>query len=205
MIHLRPCFHLLLIAGLFLTGCSKSQSARPSSAAKSAARELRDMAPASEMPARQPEQGQGPGQGGDKYDLIVENPFLAAKTNPLSTFSIDVDTASYSKTRMFLLEHRPTAAGRRGADRRTHQLLPLQLLRRRPTSIRSRSTRKWPRARGARDHRLVRIGIKGKEMPTQQRPASNLVFLLDVSGSMDQPNKLPLLQARHEDAGRPAR
>jgi Ca-activated chloride channel family protein len=45
-----------------------------------------------------------------------------------------------------------------------------------------------------RDHRLVRIGIKGKETPPRQRPLSNLVFLLDVSGSMAQPNKLPLLQ-----------
>ena len=49
-------------------------------------------------------EGMGPGRGGDKYDLIVENPFRRALDEPLSTFSIDVDTASYAKTRMCLLE-----------------------------------------------------------------------------------------------------
>jgi Ca-activated chloride channel family protein len=151
------------------------------------------MAPASEALAGKPEEGQGPGQGGDKYDLIVENTFLAAQANPRSTFSIDVDTASYSKTRMFLLQ--------------TGRLPPADAVRieelinyfvysyppptdEHPFAVHAEvAACPW-----ARDHRLVRIGIKGKEMPQQQRPLSNLVFLLDVSGSMAQPNKLPLLQ-----------
>ena len=56
-------------------------------------------------PGAQPEEGIGPGEGGDKFDHVVENPFRRVADDPLSTFSIDVDTASYSKTRMFLLEH----------------------------------------------------------------------------------------------------
>ncbi|HEX5102460.1 MAG TPA: von Willebrand factor type A domain-containing protein, partial [Pirellulaceae bacterium] len=51
------------------------------------------------------DQGRGPGEGGDKFAYIDENPFLAVKDTPLSTFSIDVDTASYAKTRAYLLEH----------------------------------------------------------------------------------------------------
>jgi hypothetical protein len=49
--------------------------------------------------------GVGPGQGGDRFDHIVENPFLAVSDKALSTFSVDVDTASYSKTRMYLMQH----------------------------------------------------------------------------------------------------
>ena len=56
-------------------------------------------------PGASPEEGIGPGEGGDKFDHVVENPFRRVADDPLSTFSIDVDTASYSKTRMFLLEH----------------------------------------------------------------------------------------------------
>ena len=50
------------------------------------------------------DKGRGPGVGGDKYDLIVEGSFVPVREQPLSTFSIDVDTASYSKTRMYLLQ-----------------------------------------------------------------------------------------------------
>ena len=58
---------------------------------------------------------------------------------------------------------------------------------------RSPPTSKSPAARGQPEHRLVRIGIKGREMDRDKRPQSNLVFLVDVSGSMDEPNKLPLV------------
>ncbi len=52
-----------------------------------------------------PDEGRGPGEGGDRYSRIVENPFLKATDNPLSTFSIDVDTASYAKVRRFLMQN----------------------------------------------------------------------------------------------------
>ncbi len=141
----------------------------------------------------EPEEGLGPGQGGDKYDRIVENPFLAARQNPLSTFSIDVDTASYSKARMYLFEH--------------HQLPPEDAVRIEelvnyfPYDYAGPKD-EHPFAANVEvaqcpwkpEHRLVRIGIKGKDMQQQERPLSNLVFLLDVSGSMNAPNKLPLLK-----------
>jgi Ca-activated chloride channel family protein len=138
------------------------------------------------------EQGRGPGEGGDKHAFIEENEFLAVRDTPLSTFSIDVDTASYAKTRSYLLEH--------------HRLPP-------PDAVRIEElinyfdyayagpTDDHPFAVDLEtvecpwqpQHRLLRIGIQGKRAD-QQRPVSNLVFLIDVSGSMDQPNKLPLVQ-----------
>lgn len=137
--------------------------------------------------------GRGPGMGGDRYDRLVETPFRAVKDNPLSTFSIDVDTASYANVRRFLLQE-----GR----------LPP------PDAVRieelinyfdydySGPTDDVPFAAHIEvagcpwqpEHRLVRIGLKGREIENQQRPRSNLVFLLDVSGSMDSPDKLPLLK-----------
>ena len=195
MAHMRPHFCLVLITMLVIAGCGREKSAyKP---AERATLPARDSA-ASEMlaePARPglAQQGQGPGQGGDKYDLIVENPFLAAKTNPLSTFSIDVDTASYSKTRMYLLEEGqlPPADAVRIEELVNyfvyHYAPPTD---EHPFAVHAEVAQcPWTPA-----HRLVRIGIKGKEMPQQERPQSNLVFLLDVSGSMDQPNKLPLLK-----------
>ena len=111
----------------------------------------------------------------------------------MSTFSIDVDTASYAKTRMYLLEHGqlpPTDAVR------IEELVNYFVYHYAPPTDEHPfavhvEVAQCPWTPG---HRLVRIGIKGKEMPQQKRPPSNLVFLLDVSGSMDQPNKLPLLK-----------
>jgi Ca-activated chloride channel family protein len=137
------------------------------------------------------DEGMGPGQGGDKYDLIEENIFLATIDSPLSTFSIDVDTASYAKTRMYLLEH--------------HRLPPPDAVRieelvnyfdydyapptdHQPFAVHIETAPcPWQPK-----HHLARIGIKGRELD-EHRPPSNLVFLIDVSGSMDYPNKLPLV------------
>ena len=137
--------------------------------------------------------GRGPGRAGDQYLRLVENPFRAVKDHPLSTFSIDVDTASYANVRRFLLQE--------------NQLPP-------PDAVRieelvnyfdydySGPTDDVPFASHievagcpwAPEHRLVRIALKGYELDTSQRPKSNLVFLLDVSGSMSSNDKLPLLQ-----------
>jgi Ca-activated chloride channel family protein len=148
---------------------------------------------AAEVPAAESAEGMGPGQGGDKYDQIVENDFLAARQTPLSTFSIDVDTASYAKTRMFLLDNRrlpPPDAVRieelvnyfnydYAGPEDEHPFAANVEIAQCP----------WQPA-----HRLVRIGIKGQEVEQERRPASNLVFLIDVSGSMSYGNKLPLLK-----------
>jgi Ca-activated chloride channel family protein len=152
-----------------------------------------DPAMAPPVPAQPPGDGVGPGRGGDKFDRIVENDFVAVANDPRSTFSIDVDTASYSKVRSYLMEN--------------NRLPP-------PDSVRIEELINYfvydyqgpsgehPFAAHVEvaecpwkpQHRLVRIGIKGQEIEQEQRPPSNLVFLLDVSGSMDQANKLPLLK-----------
>lgn len=128
----------------------------------------------------------------EAYVPLHENVFLAAKENPLSTFSIDVDTASYSNVRRLLdNEVRPPA----GAIR-TEELINYfrynypQPSGQDPFSVNLEVGRApWNAERG-----LVRIGLKGRELPTEERGPANLVFLIDVSGSMDEPDKLPLLQ-----------
>jgi len=136
--------------------------------------------------------GVGPGQAGDRFDHIIENPFLAVSDKPLSTFSVDVDTASYSKTRMYLMQHNqlppPDAVRIEELVNYFHyDYAP-------PTNEHPFAVHVETAACPWRDeHRLVRVGIKGKELD-EQRPASNLVFLLDVSGSMNSPNKLPLVK-----------
>lgn len=138
-------------------------------------------------------QGMGPGSAGDRHAPISENAFVEVMHEPLSTFSIDVDTASYSKVRMYLMEHgvlpRPDAV-------RIEELVnyfPYDYAA--PTGdVPFAAHVEVAGCPWAPQHRLVRIGIKGRELDRLARPASNLVFLLDVSGSMDQPNRLPLVK-----------
>ncbi len=131
--------------------------------------------------------------GNESYAPIVENDFLSPLKEPLSTFSVDVDTAAYANVRRFLEQG---------------QLPP-------PDAVRIEEMLNYfsydyaPPADGKpfavhvemaacpwnTKHRLARIAIKGKEVPRDKRPPSNLVFLVDVSGSMDEPNKLPLVKA----------
>ena len=140
------------------------------------------------------DQGSGPGQGGDQYERIVENDFLSPWDSPYSTFSIDVDTAAYSKVRMYLNQNqlpRPDAV-------RIEELINYF-----PYAYEPPSSDESAPPFAARmslsecpwnpNHRLVRIGVKGQEIEPDQRPSSNLVFLIDVSGSMGRANKLPLL------------
>ncbi len=195
---------LLSICILF-TGCGRS--------APNATSEVRtgtaalDIDAVASRPAAQPlgmpwepivdnaDEGVGPGQGGDKYDQIVENAFLRVDNHPLSTFSVDVDTASYSKVRQFLFDHnqlpRPHAV-------RIEELVNYFDYDYSPPA----DHESGPFATHVAvaqcpwndEHRLVRIALKGRVVEQEQRPKSNLVFLIDVSGSMNQPNKLPLLK-----------
>ncbi len=140
------------------------------------------------------DEGRGPGMSGDKFDPITDNPFKRVDEHPLSTFSVDVDTASYSKTRDFLMRAnqlpRPDAV-------RIEELVnyfdydydaPANDAEH-PFAARVNITScPWNDA-----HRLARIAIKGKTMQQDERPACNLVFLIDTSGSMNEPNKLPLV------------
>ena len=134
-----------------------------------------------------------PAPGTEYYAPIVEQGFASPIHEPLSTFSIDVDTASYANVRRFL---------------NSGQLPPADAVR--IEELINYFEYEYPSPDGetpfathvavtecpwASQHRLVRIGIKGREVPAAERAASNLVFLLDVSGSMNEPDKLPLLVA----------
>lgn len=138
--------------------------------------------------------GQGAGQefNTEQYNRIYENPFYEVGKTPLSTFSIDVDTASYSNTRRFL---------------QSNQLPPPDAVRieelinyfptndegpgdAHPFAVRT-ETGPCP---WAPTHQIVRVNLKGRPIAKQNVPPRNLVWLIDVSGSMQDPNKLPLLK-----------
>ena len=129
----------------------------------------------------------------EQYDDIVENRFLSATENPLSTFSIDVDGASYSNVRRILqMGHLPTPGAVRIEEfiNYFHYNYP-QPTGDDPFSINTEiADCPW-----STQHKLVTIGLQGKKIPTEKLPASNLVFLIDVSGSMFEPDKLPLVKA----------
>ena len=128
----------------------------------------------------------------EAYAAVNENDFLSSAETPLSTFSIDVDTASYANVRRFLQEDSLPPAG----AIRTEELINYftynypQPIGEQPFSVNLEVSRApWDTKR-----ELVRIGLKGRELPASERPPANLVFLIDVSGSMNEPDKLPLLQ-----------
>lgn len=129
----------------------------------------------------------------EQYDPIIENKFIEVVLDQaVSTFSSDVDTASYSNMRRFLSRgQRPPANSIRIEEWVNYfQYDYPQPKDDVPFGV-SLETAECPWQPG---HRLVRIGVKGKEVHRKERPASNLVFLLDVSGSMKDRDKLPLLQ-----------
>ncbi|WP_245895612.1 vWA domain-containing protein [Flavobacterium album] len=128
----------------------------------------------------------------EEYDRIVENDFKEAKANPLSTFSIDVDNASYSNVRRII------EAGQmpeKGAVRIEEFINYFDYGYPQPEGDKpfSITTEVWdtPWKDG---HQLVRIGLQGKSLDYENLRPSNLVFLLDTSGSMESPEKLPLLR-----------
>ncbi|MBI2435590.1 MAG: VWA domain-containing protein [Candidatus Hydrogenedentes bacterium] len=128
----------------------------------------------------------------ESYAPIVEKPFLSVAQQPLSTFGIDVDSASYSNVRRFIEQG---------------QLPP-------PDAVRIEELinyfdYEYPEPTGthpfslnvetgvcpwAPEHLLAKIGLKAREVPRAERPLTNLVFLIDVSGSMQPSNKLPLVR-----------
>lgn len=128
----------------------------------------------------------------EEYDAIVENHFQLVKTSPLSTFSIDVDNASYSNVRRFLNNHSMPPAG----SVRIEELVNYfdynypQPEGKHPFSINTDVAQSpWNES-----NQLLRIGLQGKSISDEDLMPSNLVFLIDVSGSMSDQNKLPLLR-----------
>ncbi len=124
--------------------------------------------------------------------MYSDNGYVLVEQEPLSTFSIDVDTASYANVRRFLQHGQlpPPDAVRieelinyfdydyAGPEGETPFAAQMDV-----------ASAPW-----RPEHRLVRIGLKGAEITREERPAANLVFLLDVSGSMKAENKLPLVK-----------
>jgi len=128
----------------------------------------------------------------EAYDRVEDNPFLDVRQNPLSTFSIDVDTASYANVRRFINSGRlpPKDAVRIEAMINYFHYDDPQPDGEAPFSV---SLEVAP-APWMVEHQLLRIGLKGAVFEMEDRPPSNLVFLLDVSGSMRAANKLPLVK-----------
>ncbi len=128
----------------------------------------------------------------EDYKKIDENEFLAVKENPLSTFSIDVDTASYSNIRRFINDGQlpPKDAVRIEEMINYFKYDYPQPEGSEPFSISTElADCPWETS-----HKLVQIGLQGKNIDIQNAPASNLVFLIDTSGSMQDARKLPLLK-----------
>ena len=129
----------------------------------------------------------------EAYNTIEENIFHGALKNPLSTFSIDVDAASYSNIRRFINNgiRPPKDAVRIEEMINYFDYDYSQPKDAHPFAVHTEiSTAPWNLK-----HRLIHIGLQGKKIPTENLPASNLVFLLDVSGSMADANKLPLVKS----------
>ena len=132
------------------------------------------------------------GHSGDRYGTFIDQPWKSSDRYPLSTFSIDVDTASYGNVRRMIREGRgiPQDAVRIEECVNAFNYHYAPPLGDGPFAV-GATLAHCPWAPG---HELVRVAIKGREIAAGQRPASNLVFLIDVSGSMKSPDKLPLLK-----------
>lgn len=128
----------------------------------------------------------------EEYKRIYENQFLDAKNNPLSTLSIDVDTASYSNIRRFLNNNQMPPVDAVRIEEMVNYFnysYPDPTWNDRFSITLKASTCPWNPS-----HQLVLIGVQGKKLEQKQIPPSNLVFLIDVSGSMYSADKLPLLK-----------
>ena len=129
----------------------------------------------------------------EEYSSFAENRFKDAKSDPLSTFSLDVDVASYSNIRRMINQGQKPQKDAVRVEQFINYFSynypnpsgkhPIGVL---------TETQPCP---WNKDHLLVRIGVKAKEVPSEKLPPSNFVFLIDVSGSMYSPNRLPLVKS----------
>lgn len=132
-------------------------------------------------------------QGSESYSLVEETGFSTTLANPLSTFSISVDKASYANVRRFINQgQQPPADAVRIEEMVNYfKYAYEQPVGDHPFSV----TSEYAECPWQKEHRLLHIGLQGKDIPVDELPPSNLVFLIDVSGSMDAHNKLPLVKA----------
>ena len=134
-----------------------------------------------------------PTEGGDQFGEFADNPFVKTSLQPVSTFSVDADGASYAILRRYLNEGRNVNP----SSVRIEELLNYF------TFNYAQPTGNHTVAINAEvgdcpwnpQHRLLRLGIKGKELTKEETPRANFVFLVDVSGSMDSDDKLDLLKS----------
>jgi Ca-activated chloride channel family protein len=131
----------------------------------------------------------------ETYSQFADNKFLDVASNPLSTFSIDVDTASYSTIRRFITQNNTLPPKEAVRIEEMLNYFPYEY-------EGPANDAKDPFASHVEisecpwqpEHRLVRVALKAKNVDISKRPPSNLTFLIDVSGSMADANKLPLLK-----------
>ena len=139
------------------------------------------------------ERTEGEPSSAEEYKRIDENEFMEAANHPLSTFSIDVDSASYSNVRRFINDGQlpPKDAVRIEEMVNYFKYSYPQPTNNDPFTVSTElSTCPWNNS-----HKLALIGLQGKKISFDDLPPNNLVFLIDVSGSMDEPRKLPLLKS----------
>lgn len=127
----------------------------------------------------------------ESYKKNPENDFMTVKANPLSTMSVDVDRASYSNVRRFINQgQRPPADAVRIEEMINYFDYDYQQPRGDDPILISTELVDCP---WQKDHKLLRIGMQAKKVNIEKLPPSNMVFLIDVSGSMESQDKLPLL------------
>lgn len=189
---LRAARVLIPVLCLVAYGCNNQPSSDQSTQYKTTETTLYEP-PADQASAIAPEKDGNLYNEGEGYAHIEENSFLSPRQSPLSTFAADVDRASYSNVRRFLEAGSKPPAGAVRIEELVNYFdynYP-EPADDHPVAIHTElADCPWNTS-----HRLLKIGIQGRRIPTDNLPPSNLVFLVDVSGSMDEPNKLPLVQA----------
>ena len=189
----------VLLYSVIFSGCtSESSKISPSNSGKSApdvTYQSKPTASNTSAPSISADRNSSINEGrtnGERYAKIEENPFLETVRAPLSTFSIDVDTASYANVRRFLNQGSlpPKDAVRIEELINYFEYDYPQPVGNVPFSVNTEvASCPWNAK-----HKIVQIGLQGKNVSLDNVPPSNLVFLLDVSGSMNSPDKLPLLK-----------
>ncbi len=128
----------------------------------------------------------------EEYNTIVENDFVSVNSNPLSTFSIDVDTASYSNIRRMINQDQTVEPD---AVRLEEMINYFKYDYEKPDSgIPFSVNTELSDCPWNENAKLLLIGLQAEDIDLKERPSSNIVFLLDVSGSMNEEDKLPLMQ-----------
>lgn len=128
----------------------------------------------------------------ESYESYQENLFESSSVNPVSTFSIDVDNAAYTNIRRLINNGQKVP---KDAVRVEEMINFFKYDYPKPTNTHPFSINtEYSDSPWNKNHKLLKIGLQGKEIPTDKLPKSNFVFLVDVSGSMEDVNKLPLLK-----------